>query len=66
MSSRDGTFVRKCGILGSDDGQFCGTIGVCVVGDQVFLLLKTEMNRNQVFRRDGTFVRKFGTKGSGD
>ncbi len=63
----DGTFIRKWGTPGSEDGQFKGPHGIAVhpTRDLIFIS-DCDNHRIQAFRSDGTFLFKWGSKGSAD
>ncbi len=63
----DGTFIRKWGTHGSDNGQFLCPWGVAVhsTRDLVFISEFTGC-RIQAFRSDGTFLFKWGSHGDAE
>ncbi len=63
----DGTFIRKWGVKGSDNGQFNYPYGIAVHPTRDLIFISEEGgHRIQVFRSDGTFLYKWGAKGSAD
>lgn len=63
----DGTLIDRFGSPGSGPGQFnlevCGSQGVAVWGDEVFVV-DTANDRLQVFDLDGNYQRQWGSSGS--
>ncbi len=63
----DGTFIRKWGTSGSDDGQFHRPDGVVAHPTRDLIFISDSWNhRIQAFRSDGTFLFKWGSQGFAD
>ncbi len=60
----DGTFIRKWGTWGSDDGQFSFPYGIAAHPTRDLIFISEEEGHYiQVFRSDGTFLYKWGAEG---
>jgi hypothetical protein len=64
--SLDGSYLRKWGNYGSDDGEFNEPFGIAVDPAGLVYVCDRCNHRIQVFRKDGTFVRKWGKLGFAD
>ena len=61
----NGTFKKRWGTNGSNEGQLNNPRDIAIAGNEVYVVDQSN-NRVQVFDLNGTFLRKWGTSGSGD
>ncbi len=71
----DGSFIRKWGSNGRENGQFKLPVGIAVLvrsqdrghlSQDLVYVTELDNHRVQVFGSDGNFIRKWGTRGSDD
>ena len=61
----NGTFKKRWGANGSNEGQINNPRDIAIAGNEVYIVDHSN-HRVQVFDLNGTFLRKWGTYGSGD
>jgi len=64
--SSTGTFIRKWGTFGTQNGHFDEPVGVAVGSSGNVFVVDGNNNRIQKFSSTGTFIRKWGSSGIGD